>query len=98
MSSMSGELSPYVELVEVLGLLPVLLREARRVRRLSLRAAAAQVGCSPSTLQRIEEGQDCALSNAVAELGWLDVRELPAAAKRPGEAGSKGSEDHVKES
>lgn len=81
MSSGSGELSSYAELVDVLEVLPVLLREGRRSRRLSVRAAAVQIGFSFSTVSRIEEGQDCALSNAVAVLRWLD-RAVPAAAER----------------
>jgi hypothetical protein len=92
-SSGSGELSSYAELVDVLGLLPVLVREARRRRRLSLRAAAAQMGVSPSTAMRIEEGQDCALSNAVAVLRWLDGA-VTTAAEPPAEGGiSKGVVD-----
>jgi transcriptional regulator with XRE-family HTH domain len=64
--------TPYAELAEVIARLPMLLREARRARGLSMRAAARELGISFSTVHRIEEGQDCALSNAVAVLRWLD--------------------------
>jgi ribosome-binding protein aMBF1 (putative translation factor) len=49
-----------------------LLREARRARGLSLRAAADELGMSFNTVTRIEHGADCALSNAVAAMRWLD--------------------------
>jgi ribosome-binding protein aMBF1 (putative translation factor) len=68
----SEQLTPYVELAEVIARLPMLLREARRARGLSMRAAAKELGISFSTVCRIEEGQDCALSNAVAVMRWLD--------------------------
>lgn len=64
--------TPYAEMAEVIARLPMLLREARRARGLSLRAAARQLGMSFSTVTRMEAGEDCALSNAVAVLRWLD--------------------------
>jgi ribosome-binding protein aMBF1 (putative translation factor) len=64
--------TPYTELADVIANLPLLLREARRARGLSMRAAAASIGLSHSTITRIEAGEDCALSNAVAVLRWLD--------------------------
>lgn len=64
--------TPYAELADVIGNLPLLLREARRARGLSLRAAAAELDMSFNTVTRIEHGTDCALSNAVAVLRWLD--------------------------
>lgn len=73
-----GALSSYSELAEVLGLLPMLLREARRTRRLSVRAAAEQLGMSFSTVSRMETGHDCALSNAVAVLRWLEPPTPPS--------------------
>jgi ribosome-binding protein aMBF1 (putative translation factor) len=68
----NGQPTPYRELASVIASLPVLLREARRARGLSLRAAAKQLGMSFSTVTRIEAGEDCALSNATAVLKWLD--------------------------
>lgn len=73
MADPTGNLTSYTELSELLDHLPLLLREARRKRRLSQRAAAEQIGCSFSTVSRMEGGEDCALSNAVAVLRWLDT-------------------------
>lgn len=67
-----GRPTPYAELAAVIDSLPLLLREARRRRQISQRAAARELGCSPSTFGRMESGEDCALSNAVAVLRWLD--------------------------
>jgi transcriptional regulator with XRE-family HTH domain len=78
--------TPYAELADVVGSLPLLLREARRARGLSQRKAAAQLGMSFSTVWRMEEGHDCALSNAVAVLRWLDQaaeRQARLAAEEP---------------
>jgi DNA-binding XRE family transcriptional regulator len=65
-------LASYSELAYVLDRLPLLLREARRSRRLPMRVAAQEVGLSPATLCRIEAGEDCELSSALALLRWLD--------------------------
>lgn len=70
-------LATYTELAEVLDRLPMILREARRQRRLSTRAAGRQVGVSGVTILRVEAGEDCTLSTAVAFLRWLD-RTTPA--------------------
>lgn len=57
--------------LEVLAALPELLRETRRARGLSLRAAGDQAGCGFNTLSRVERGMDCTLFNAVAILQWI---------------------------
>lgn len=62
----------YTEVAQVLDSLPIIAREARRARGLSLRQAAREIGCSFSTLHRIEEGENCHLSHAVELLSWLD--------------------------
>ncbi len=69
----SGDLASYADLAAVLSILPLLLREARRTRRLSVRAAGAQIGCAPATVSRLERGDDCSLANAIAVLRWLDT-------------------------
>jgi len=69
----SDRQATYGEIASVLDALPFLLRETRRARRLSQRAAAKQLGCSFSTVCRMESGEDCALSNAVAVIRWLDA-------------------------
>jgi DNA-binding transcriptional regulator YiaG len=74
---MSAAPSSYGELADVLDALPLLVREARRARRLSVRATATQLGCSFSTVSRFENGKDVNLSNAAALLRWLD-RPSPA--------------------
>lgn len=70
---MNDQPTPYTELADVLDGLPLLVREARRARGLSLRAAADQIGIGFATVSRIEGGNDCALSNAVAVVRWLDL-------------------------
>lgn len=77
---MTTELSSYAELAGLLDALPVLLREARRRRRLTMREAAAEMGCSISTVCRIEAGEDCVLSNALAVLRWLGSDGAPVGA------------------
>ncbi len=71
MSSPDG-LTPYAEVADLLMNLPLLLREARRARRLSQRAAAVEMCISFATVSRIETGEDCVLSNAMTVLRWLD--------------------------
>lgn len=77
-----GRPTPYAELAAVIEALPLLLREARRQRQLSARAVARQLDCGVSTVLRIEDGEGCALSNAVAVLRWLD--------RAPGGGGDRG--------
>lgn len=61
----------YGELVRVMECLPMLVRETRRRRGLSLRAAAKDAGVGFNTLTRFEQGDDVVLSNAVALLRWV---------------------------
>lgn len=68
----NGRQTTYAELAAVLEALPLLLREARRARGLSVRAVARDLTVSFSTIGRIEAGEDCNLSNALAVLRWLD--------------------------
>lgn len=69
--------TPYAELAEVIGNLPLLLREARRARGLSQRAAAREMGISFATVSRFERGDDGMVSNAVAIMRWLDQTARP---------------------
>jgi hypothetical protein len=48
----TDRLSSYAELAEILEILPVLLREGRRSRRLTLRAASEQTGVGFNTILR----------------------------------------------
>lgn len=68
-----GVQTTYRELANLLVDLPLLLREARRTRQLSLRAAAREIGCSFNTIARIEKGDfECRTGSAVSVLIWLD--------------------------
>ena len=67
----------YDELAEVLDNLPLLLRETRRRRGLSLRKAAQQLEMSFSTVTRFENGEDIVLSNAADILRWIGLPDYP---------------------
>ena len=69
---MKSTQTSYAELAMVLERMPLLAREARRSRGLSLRAAAKDMGLNFSTLNRFERGEDVVLSNAVTIMRWLD--------------------------
>lgn len=68
---MSDALTTYGEMLDVLEHLPLILRETRRQRGVSQRACARQTGTSFSTISRVENGEDCTLSNAMALLRWI---------------------------
>lgn len=78
MADPNGHLTPYAELAEVLANLPLLVRERRRQERLSIRAAAEQIGISFSTIHRMEHGDDMNEASLAAVLRWL-AREEPHA-------------------
>lgn len=65
----------YHELADLLGALPLLVREARRRNQLSLRAAGRAAGVSFSTIARVERGEDAALSTVVSLLRWIGREE-----------------------
>lgn len=65
-------LPSYTDLADLLERLPVLVRETRRRKGLSLRQAEAECGVSTGTLSRFEAGRlDCSLRNAQRLLRWL---------------------------
>lgn len=68
----TGRLTTYAELADVLQSLPLLLREARRQRGLSIRKAAVEIGINFATLSRIEAGKGHMIDNGLAVLHWLD--------------------------
>lgn len=70
---MTDRLSSYAELADILDILPVLLREGRRSRRLTLRAASEQSGVGFNTIFRVENGNECSVTNAIRILRWLDL-------------------------
>lgn len=72
---MAERLTSYSELADVLAALPLICREMRRARGLSMREAAKQVGVSFSTIHRIESGEDCVASNLIAVMRWVDGKD-----------------------
>lgn len=70
MSESSG-LTAYAELADVLEALPLLVREARRARELSIRSAGEQIGMDASTLWRIEQGASANTVTVAKVLRWL---------------------------
>lgn len=71
---MAERLTSYDELVEIIDALPLMVRETRRARGLSQRAAAKQLRFSFSTISRIENGEDYVIDNLRSVLRWLDQR------------------------
>jgi transcriptional regulator with XRE-family HTH domain len=67
----NGRLSAYDEVIQLIESLPVMVRETRRRRQMSLREAAVSAGCSFSTISRIEQGKGTAsLESFVVLLKW----------------------------
>lgn len=75
-------ISTYAELAEVLENLPLIVREARRARRVSLRCAGQQMGVDFNTLGRLERGHDIRIDVLSAIFRWLDA---PVTGDRDGE-------------
>lgn len=61
----------YSELAGVLDALPLLARETRRARQLSIRGAAKEIGISYSVLSRFESGRGIHTRNAATILRWM---------------------------
>lgn len=57
--------------IEALEGLPVALKVTRLARGVSQREVSRQTGVSYPTISRIEAGDDCLLSNAIAILQWI---------------------------
>lgn len=57
--------------IQVLEGLPTALRVTRLARGCSLRKVARELDVSFSTIYRIEAGEDCNLSSAIAVLRWI---------------------------
>ncbi len=88
---MSDVLTSYAELADLLESLPFLVREGRRVRRLSLRAAGEQSGVGFNTLFRVERGMGgCSVPNAIEILRWLDTPPVPVALDQPADGEQTG--------
>lgn len=69
---MTDQPTPFAEFAEVLDQLPVILLNARRARRMSLRQVAAETGLSFSTITRVENGEEHSSVSLRAILQWLD--------------------------
>lgn len=86
------ELASYGEMAQTIVDLPSLVREKRRRRRLSLRAAGDEVGVAASTLSRLEAGEDVAQGVLLALLRWLDDGPSSSVRDRPSRITSSGEE------
>lgn len=80
---MADRPTAYSEFAELLNDLPIVVRAARRMYRLSQRELAQRTGISYSTVSRIESGGEFSSVSLLALLTWL------AAAGR-----AKGAADH----
>lgn len=69
---MTARMMTYGAIADELAGLPAVALEIRNLRRLSVRAAASQIGVSFSTLSRFEVGKNVELSSVLAILRWLD--------------------------
>lgn len=68
---MSAAPTPYTELADVLTNLPMLCREKRRRRGLSMRTAAKEIGIGFTTVHRFENGGGAHSDNVAAILRWI---------------------------
>lgn len=65
-------LTTFGEIVQVVAEMPVILRNARRARGVSVREAGSAIGVSASTVSRMENGEEFTSVSFVAVLTWLD--------------------------
>jgi transcriptional regulator with XRE-family HTH domain len=75
--AVNDKLSPYAELIDLIENLPILVRETRRRRGLSMRAAADLTGLSFTTFARFEDGRPAHSLAVIALLRF--VGDLDAA-------------------
>lgn len=61
----------YSDLSAMCAEIPMALRVTRRIRGLTLRAAAVEIGISSATISRIESGQGYTVGHLRAVLRWL---------------------------
>lgn len=61
--------------IAVLRSLPARVRERRAAHGISIRQAGREMGVCFSTVSRLENGEDLALSTAIAALRWLDSEQ-----------------------
>lgn len=81
---MSGEpdyLITYKEIADAIDELPIIVKSARRMCRLSVRAAAVEAGISFATFSRVEAGgHEFDTSTLKAILRWLHTIAVPTPA------------------
>lgn len=65
-------MTSFGEMAQVIDDLGIIVRNARRAQRLSIRDLCAKIGVSPSTICRIENGRDYSSVSLRAVLLWLD--------------------------
>lgn len=65
----------YGQVADVLNTLHVTIRRQREARRLSVRAAAKEMGLAASTLSRLERGYDLNMDSVIAALRWLEKQQ-----------------------
>lgn len=82
----SGDhLITYAEIADAIEQLPVLVKSARRIKQLSVRAAAAEAGVSFSTFARLElHGHEFDTGSLKAILRWLHTIAVLAPAGQEG--------------
>lgn len=78
MSDSDCEMSPYGELIEVLEALPLIVRETRRRRGLSQRAAGTAAGVEFATISRCENGAGLHLKSILPLLRWVGTPDVTA--------------------
>lgn len=59
------------DVVLILTSLGTTLASVRKIRGMSLREVGRATGLSFSTVTRVEQGEDCAVSSAIALLEWI---------------------------
>lgn len=73
----------YDELISVLTSLPLLVRETRRRRGLSVRAAAAESGVGFANISRCERGAGMHMATVVPLLRWVGRPDETAGGGEP---------------
>lgn len=69
---MADETQGVPTVAEAIAALPAAVAAVRSARRLSLRAAADEMGIGFSNLHRLEKGGNCTLATVTAAARWLE--------------------------
>lgn len=68
---MKHTLTSYIELVDILSNLPILVKEKRRRLQISQRELGRALNMSFATISRFERGEDAMLSSIIPLLKWV---------------------------